>query len=141
MSADRAATLRAEGEAKRRRDPAGARAAYEEAVALLRGGDDPLRFAHTIRHLGDVYREQGDLSAAAPCYDEALAVYRANAATARTLDLANAIRSAAVLKQEMRQLADAAALWAEALELYREVNVEPGVAESARRLAMLRAGL
>jgi tetratricopeptide (TPR) repeat protein len=139
MSADRAAALRALGESKRRDDPAGARAAYEEAVALLRAaGDDPLRFAHTLRHLGDVCHEQGDNAAAAPCYDEALAVYRANATAARPLDVANAVRSAAVLKQESGQLDDARALWAEALRLYRQENIEPGVAESTRRLAALR---
>ena len=127
----RADTLRALGESKRGTDPAGARAAYEEAVALLRGSDDPLRFAHTLRHLGDVCHEQGDNAAAAPCYDEALAVYRANAASARPLDIANAIRSSAVLKQDP-------ALWAEALELYRAEGVEAGVAECTRRLAILR---
>jgi tetratricopeptide (TPR) repeat protein len=137
VSDDRAATLRALGEANRRKNPAAARAAYEEAVALLRGGDDPLLFAHTVRHLGDVCREQGDNAAAAPCYDEALAVYRANAASARRLDVANAVRSAAILKHETGQLDDARALWAEALELYRAENIEPGVAESTRRLAML----
>ncbi len=36
---------------------AAARLHYEEAVKLYRGLSDPLVFAHTIRHLGDVYHE------------------------------------------------------------------------------------
>ena len=137
MSADHAAALRALGESKRRHDPAAARAAYEEAVDILRReGGDPLRLAHTVRHLGDVCHEQGDNAGAAPCYDEALAIYRARP-DARPLDVANAARSAAVLKQETGQLGEARVLWTEALRLYRHENIEPGIAESTRRLEML----
>src|ERR1700751_6138903 len=37
---------------------------YREAVALLRNGSSPLRFAHTIRHLGDILREEGRMDEA-----------------------------------------------------------------------------
>ena len=52
------------------------------------------------------------------------------ASDAPPLDLANALRSLAVIK-------DSAAFWEEAFHLYVKTNVPPGVAESALRLAEL----
>jgi hypothetical protein len=51
--------LKLRGESARRRDAAMARLCYEEAVTLFREVDQPLTLAHSIRHLGDVYMEQG----------------------------------------------------------------------------------
>lgn len=53
------------------------------------------------------------------------------------LDLANAIRSFAVLKDEVGAAEEAQRLWQEAHDLYVVVNVPAGVAESAARLALL----
>jgi hypothetical protein len=39
---------------------------YTEAVAILRNGPDPLRLAHTVRHLADVLRNIGSLEEARP---------------------------------------------------------------------------
>lgn len=64
----RAQELKLRGESARRRDSAMARLCYEEAVTLFRGVDQPLVLAHTIRHLGDVYQEQGRPDLAEPCY-------------------------------------------------------------------------
>lgn len=114
-------------------------AAYEQAVAILRGLGDPLRLAHTIRHLGDVHCDEGHLDAAAICYTEALQIYRA-AAEPPMLDLANALRAMAVLKERVGARAEAAELWREAGSLYERANVEAGVAESARRVALLTSG-
>jgi len=75
-----------------------ARASYEESVAILRAHGSPSRLAHTLRHLGDVYRETRHTDRARACYDEALALYRSYPEAA-PLDLANAIRSVAVLQQ------------------------------------------
>ncbi len=68
-------------------------------MAILRTIGQPLRLAHTIRHLGDVYNDDGNRRAAEPCYREALEIYRAHPDAPR-LDLANAIRSLAVLTGE-----------------------------------------
>jgi tetratricopeptide (TPR) repeat protein len=89
--------LRQRGESARRRDNATARLCYEEAVLLYRGVDELLALAHTIRHLGDVYHEQGRPDLAEPCYHEALGLYRTYE-KGSSLDLANAIRSLAVLR-------------------------------------------
>jgi len=72
----RAQELRRRGELARCHDGAMVRLCYEEAVVLFRELDEPLVLAHTIRHLGDVYLEQGRPDLAEPCYHEALGLYR-----------------------------------------------------------------
>ena len=106
------------------------------AVASLRKVDDPLRLAHTVRHLGDAYYYAGRWSLAEPCYLEALSIYR-RYENRRPLDLANAIRSFAVLKDEVGAAAEAELLWQEAHDLYLTLDVSAGIAESAARLALL----
>ena len=69
-------------------------------VAIARRGDDALKLAHSVRHLGDAYAYAGRWVRAEPCYVEALSIYRRHERT-RPLDLANAIRSFAVLKDEV----------------------------------------
>jgi tetratricopeptide (TPR) repeat protein len=106
------------------------------AVASLRKVDDPLRLAHAVRHLGDANCYARRTAQAEPCYVEALSIYRGHEQTG-PLDLANAIRSFAVLKDEVGAAEEAKRLWREAHDLYVEVNVPEGVAESAARLALL----
>ncbi len=127
----RAQHLRRRGESARRRDGATARQCYEEAVALYRELNEPLVLAHAIRHLGDVYHEEGRPDLAEPCYHEALSLYRGHEDRS-PVDLANAIRSLAVLRWEQTR-----ALWDEARELYISVGVEAGVKESSARVEAL----
>jgi ankyrin repeat protein len=101
---------------------------YEEAVAVCREIGDPLLLAHTIRHLGDLHHDDGRDDLAEPLCAEALALYRS--ADASPLDLANALRSLAMIK-------DSEELWEEAFQLYVATNVPPGIAETALRLAHL----
>jgi len=114
-----------------------ARKHYEEAVAIYREHGEALRLAHSVRHVGDIYLEEGQFAPAETCYEEALKIYRANVNTT-PLDLANTLRGFAILKQELAQNDEARQLWAEARDLYESVNVEAGVAESARRIAQLQ---
>src|ERR1039457_3318981 len=108
---------------------------YEEGVTIYRAAGEPLKLAHTIRHVADILRETGRAELAEPRYDEALALYRNRPETA-PLDLANAIRGLALLESDAGETEAARALWEEARELYAAVNVEAGVTESNRRLAM-----
>jgi len=117
---------------------------YEEAVAIYRAegrsegraeGND-LRLAHSVRHLGDIHRSAGHAALAEPCYDEALNLYRANQQTT-PLELANAIRGLAILKADTGDSPRAVSLWTEARDLYAKADVNDGVAESDRRLALL----
>ena len=106
------------------------------AVARARTSDDPLRLAHRVRHLGDAYYYARRAAAAEPCYIEALSIYRRHECT-RPLDLANAIRSYAVLQHEVGAAEQARGLWQEAHDLYATLNAMAGVADSAARLGLL----
>ena len=112
---------------------------YEEAVVICRAEGDRLMLAHTVRHVGDIHREAGRAELAEPCYREALEIYRRNART-EALDLANAIRPLALLKDDAGEVEEAIRLWAEARDLYAAAEVEAGVSESSRRVDRLAAG-
>jgi tetratricopeptide (TPR) repeat protein len=110
---------------------------YQEAIQICRGLDDPLLLAHTVRHLGDVLQDVGHLAEAEACYDEALELYRAHPAPP-TLDLANAVRPLAILKESTGELDVARRLWEEARSLYELAGVRAGVDESTTRLAIMK---
>jgi tetratricopeptide (TPR) repeat protein len=109
---------------------------YEEAVSIYRAANQPLALAHTIRHVADIQRDLERRELAEPNYREALAIYRVHLETS-PLDLANAVRGLAILVSDAGRNREARALWQEAHDLYAAVNVEPGVKESSRRLALL----
>jgi tetratricopeptide (TPR) repeat protein len=109
---------------------------YEEAAGVYRAESDVLRLAHTVRHVGDIHRNEGRLDLAEPCYQEALSIYRSNEKTP-PLDLANAIRGLALLKGDAGDAEEARRLWEEAENLYTAVDVKAGVDESVHRLARL----
>jgi tetratricopeptide (TPR) repeat protein len=112
---------------------------YQEAVALCRQENQSLLLAHTIRHVGDIHQDMKRDDLAAPCYEEALEVYRSHAETA-TLDLANAVRPFALLKEHAGAIDEAKQLWAEARDLYASANVHAGVKECSRHLSVLDGG-
>lgn len=109
---------------------------YEEALEIYRALNDPLKLAHTVRHVGDILRHMERFPAAALAYTEALRIYHDHEDT-QLLDLANAVRGFALLKEALGEKAEARALWEEAGILYAACNVESGVAESARRVKLL----
>jgi len=109
---------------------------YEEAVAIYRARGDSQRLAHTVRHVGDIHRREKRADLAEPCYREALEIYRRDETTP-PLDLANALRGFAILKEDIGEPLQAKPLWEEAHGLYAAADVKEGVAESSRRLAML----
>jgi hypothetical protein len=77
------------------------------------------------------------LEFAEPCYVEALALYRSSGHTAPSLDLANAIRPLAILRERVGNVDEAILLWREARDLYLAVNVRAGVAECSKHLDQL----
>jgi tetratricopeptide (TPR) repeat protein len=109
---------------------------YEEAVAVFRNLGDALKLAHTLRHVADIQRRQHLTVAAEANYREVLALYRGHKQTP-PLDLANAIRGYAILKQDAGESAQAKSLWQEARDLYAAVGIKEGVEESSRRLALI----
>ena len=132
-----ASTLRTLGELERRTPftQGAALKHYEEEVAIFRELNDPLKLAHTIRHLGLAHEDAGRLEEAEQYYDEALALYREHE-TADTLDYANAVRYPAVIKNRLGKAEESAKLWEEAHDRYAHVGIVDGVAESAGRLTL-----
>jgi tetratricopeptide (TPR) repeat protein len=109
---------------------------YERAAAIYRSAGHEPGLAHTIRHVADIQQELGRREVAEPCYREALAIYRRHPETS-ALDLANVIRGLAILTFDAGQTEETRALWGEARDLYAAADVQAGVNESSRRLALL----
>jgi tetratricopeptide (TPR) repeat protein len=129
---ERAGELRELGEsARRKRDLAAAQKYYEEATSLMRASADRIKFAHTVRHLGDVYVDLQNWAGAESCYLEALEIYRRQP-VARVLDFANALLAYAVLKDKTGRQNEARDLWAEAGRFYKDEGVEAGIEECSR---------
>jgi tetratricopeptide (TPR) repeat protein len=114
-------------------------ACYEEAARVCRSLDDPMLLAHTLRHVGDLYREADQPEPAEASCLEALALHHDHPG-APPLELANTIRPLALLAQAAGRRDDAFWLWREACELYAEANVPQAVAECQRRIASTRPG-
>lgn len=122
--------------ARKQSDLRAARAHYAIAADIYRGQDDALAYAHTIRHIADMYLDESDLVEARPLYEEALEIYRGNLQT-RLLDLANTVRPFALLNEASGNLAVATQLWQEARNLYSSLRVEEGVRECDAHLTQL----
>jgi hypothetical protein len=107
---------------------------------LRRNGGSPTALAHEIRHLADLHLTLGDLEAADARMGDAMELYRAAEAEgggqgdALPLDVANAVRAAAVLRDAQRRTEEARTLWREAGERYAELGLEAGVEEAEARL-------
>jgi tetratricopeptide (TPR) repeat protein len=115
-----------------------AMAYYEEALELCRlEGDQPL-LAHTMRHLGQVWMDAGDMEKAEGNLVGALDIYR-RFPDASTLDVANAVRPVAILREKLGETEAAQELWTEAQALYTAAGVEAGVEEAAAHLDKLSA--
>ena len=89
-------------------------------------------------HAADILREQKRQNEAAPLYTEALEIYRKHKDTP-PLDLANAIRGFALLKEDVGDRTEALSLWREARDLYELTGIPAGVSESDRRIGVLVA--
>jgi tetratricopeptide (TPR) repeat protein len=111
---------------------------YRQASRVYRDLGNTLKAAHTMRHAADILREQKRVDEAAPLYTEALEIYRKHNDTP-PLDLANAIRGFALLKEGVGDRTEALMLWREARDLYELTGVEAGVLESDRRIGLLIA--
>lgn len=117
------------------------------AVALLRDTDDVPALAHAIRHVADILIEAGRGEEAGAAITEMLALYRA-APDAPPLDVANALRSAALQAEAIQDSDTAWIFWIQARARYDELDAlfeemtgapgNPGVAEADAHLKRLR---
>ena len=96
-----------------------------------------MTYAHTIRHIADIYQQERNPAEAKPLYEEALDLYRHNLDT-KLLDLANTVRPYALLNEELGNCDSARALWEEARHLYGSLRLDVGVSECDKHIAQLR---
>jgi tetratricopeptide (TPR) repeat protein len=113
-----------------------AEANYRKAAEIFRSLDDPLKTAHTVRHAADILREQKKTEQAALLYAESLEIYRGHKETP-ALDLANAIRGFALLKEQTGDRDRALSLWSEARDLYDLTGIDAGMSECRARIKLL----
>jgi len=107
---------------------------YRAAADLYRGLNDRMNLAHAVRHVADILRGMECTTEAEPFILEAIDLYRAQEPLPQ-LHLANALRVAALLKEQAGSDAEALPLWVEARDRYRSAGVDAGVAESRAHLA------
>ncbi len=108
---------------------------YANAVVLYRQIGPPKRLAYALRHEADTVREACRPADAGPLYLEAEQIYR-QLGEESTLDLANTLRGIAMVNEDAGERQSARSLWSEARELYARCNVEAGIAECDRKLAL-----
>ena len=114
-----------------------ARQCYAEAARIYREQNDTLAYAHTIRHMADIFQQEGNLVEAKPLYEESLELYRSNLDT-KLLDLANTVRPFALLNETLGHAELALSLWEEARNLYRSLRIAAGVAECEGHISKLQ---
>ena len=114
-----------------------ARSLYTQAAQLCLNDQNPLAYAHTIRHVADMLLEESRYKEAKPLYEEALKLYRGNLET-RVLDLANTVRPYALVNEGLTDLEFARELLQEARTLYAALRLDAGTTECDQHLARLR---
>ncbi len=115
-------------QARKDNDLSAAREHYAEAAKIYRDQNNLSDYAHTIRHIADMHRDESNLVEAKVFYEEALEIYRGNLNT-KILDLANTIRPYALLSEKLGDFELARQLWQEARTLYGSLRVTAGVSE------------
>jgi tetratricopeptide (TPR) repeat protein len=110
-----------------------ARTHYAAAAKVYREANDLLAYAHTIRHIADIYQQENKSRDAKPLYEEALELYRGSLNT-KLLDLANTVRPYALLIEEEGDVIAARKLWEEARNLYASLRLAQGISECSAHL-------
>jgi tetratricopeptide (TPR) repeat protein len=134
---DATESIRQGRDARAKGDPNTARARYSEAAEIYRLAANRLAYAHTIRHIADMYLDESEFELARPLYEEALEIYRSSL-DSRILDLANTIRPYAILNAAIGKWDIARDLWQEAKVLYTAIRVRDGVTECETHLLSLQ---
>lgn len=112
---------------------------YRTAADIYRNQNSPLQLAHSDRHLADILRELDRADEAESLIAEAIEIYRAQQPPT-LLNLANALRVAALSSEQLLRFDRALRLWTEARDLYIQLGVESGAAESQVHVASLTNG-
>jgi non-specific serine/threonine protein kinase len=113
---------------------AGARAMYEESLALRRELGDERGIANTLHNLAILMREQGELDRAAPFYEESHDLYRK---LGEPRNIAISLNSIASLAVDRGDYARAEAAIREGLDISRSVGYTLGVGTALHNLGEL----
>lgn len=111
----------------------------QAAIALFRQAGDGHALAHALRHAGDIFLAAGDRDRAAAALAEAFVLYEASP-DAGELEIANAVRSVALLAEALDEPEQALMMWQDARERYTDAlgpEGNPGVAEADAHIATL----
>ena len=147
-TSEQAAAYHADAERLRHAgDLEGALIRQRRSVAVWRELGSPAPLAHALRHIADMLVEAGRAGEAGEPIAEMLALYR-RAADAPPLDVAKALRSAAIHAEAIGDGDSAEAFWLQARQRYAALDdlfaqltgkrENPGVAEADRHLSALR---
>lgn len=112
-----------------------AAALYEQAAEAFRAEGSPERWAHALRHAAELALEAGDPETGLRDARAVLGCYR-DLSPAK-LELANALRVAAMAEAAAGEKASASQCWKEAGSLYAAVGVPEGVMEAEQHMAAL----
>ena len=112
-----------------------ATALYVEAAESFLAEHEPARWAHALRHAAELAVRSGDCAAALREAHAVVEYYRSSPPT--TLEMANALRVAALAEAAVGEADSARKHWDEARTLYGDAGVADGVAEASRRVAAL----
>jgi tetratricopeptide (TPR) repeat protein len=113
-----------------------ARAHYAMAAEIYASENNRLAYAHTIRHIADMFLGEAKYTEAKSRYEEALEIYRGNLDT-KLLDLANTVRPYALLHEATGHLEAAREHWQEARNLYASLRLDAGLEECSKHLSAL----
>ncbi len=109
----------------------------QAAIALLRQAGDGHALAFALRNAGDIFLEQGDQDHAAAALAESFVLYEASP-DADGLEIADAVRSVALLAEALEEPEQALMMWQDARERYAEAaEGAAGLAEADAHIAAL----
>ncbi len=112
-----------------------ATALYVEAAESFRAEHESGRWAHALRHAAELAMRAGDAAAGLRNAEAVVEYYRSSPPTA--LEMANALRVAAMAEAATGATMVAKQHWSEARALYVDAGVADGVAEADRHVATL----
>ncbi|MEM6633228.1 MAG: hypothetical protein AAF694_26390 [Bacteroidota bacterium] len=110
-----------------------------ESVAQYTQAKNLDRLAHAIRHRGDIQSELGRLDSSERDYLSALGVYKKDL-NVYNGDLANALRSYALLLEKRKLYGRALRIWKEVKDIYVAYQISPGIAEATDKINQLKEG-
>jgi len=109
----------------------------QKSLEYYRKTEDPLKIAHSLRHVADLQREIGQDADSERNYREVIDIYRTNPKL-NLGNLANALRGFALVLEQRDRIKEAIPVWEETKDLYQKCGIQAGVDEAEGKLESLR---